>query len=241
MQKKTKRPKRLTKQALERRRRLRGQRQRRFNESKWALYGLVKPDPNQPELGTRKFEKLREAWYAKVAASEQAKIDAATTEKAKAKALASKFTDIEWAGNPESPHIRMPASRGRKLAPGKQLYYALGRNFLTHFRFKSLMEKTAWSMHIDGLSYRKIYKHLKTNYKLTKSIYWLFYYIKATNEKCKRFNVEHVEGLLNPANQDSFASDALIGDFQLASASDQDGGYGLPVDAGFWESVPKPK
>lgn len=223
--------KRLSKAQLERRRRLIAQRKRRYNEAAWQRNGLVKPDTSTAMLepGSKQFEKLRKAWYAKLAASEASKPDA------------EQFKDIEWADNPDSRHVKAPASRGRKLTPGKQLYYALGRNFLTHFRFRSLQEKTAWAMHIDGKSYRLIHEHLKTHFKLRKSIYWLFYYVKATAAKCKRFNTEHAEGLLNAGNQDSFADDVLIGDFRLQSANNEDADYGMPVDSGYWESVPKPK
>ncbi len=226
--------------ALERRRRLLGQRKRRANEAKWQLNGLVKPDPAQPKVGTKAFEKLRKQWYGKLAASEQAKVDATKSDAARKRAEAAKFTDIEWADNPDSRHVKLPASRGRKLVPGKQLYYALARNYLTHHNFKYPMERVAWKMHSDGLSYRKIHDYLVANHGLTKSIYWLFYYVKKTAAKCKKFNSTHAEGLLNPANQDSFASDVLIGDFRLQSADDQDSDYGMPIDTGFWENVPKP-
>lgn len=234
------RPKKLSRRALERRRRLIAQRKRRATEAKWAANGLVKPDASQPKPGTRAFENLRQQWYAKLAAAEQAKVDRHKTKSGKARAEASKFTDIEWAENPDSRHIKMPASRGRKLTPGKQLYYALGRNFLTHFKFKSAQEKVAWSMHIEGKSYREILEHLKAHFGLKKSVYWIYYYVQKTGKKCKKFNSEHAEGLLNPANQDSFATDALLGDFRLQTAEPADD-YGMPMDSGYWESVPKPR
>lgn len=203
---------------------------RRAIELKYIENGLIKPDSSQPKPGTKAFERLRKQWYGKLAASEAKKPES------------KRFVDIEWADNPDSRHVKMPASRGRKLIPGKQLYYAMGRNYLTHHKFKTGMERCAWRMHIDGLSYRSIHNHLKANYGLTKSIYWLFYYVKSTAAKCKKFNTKHAEGLLNQANADAYASDTLIGDFQLGSAIDHDtDDYGIPIDPGFWESVPKPK
>lgn len=229
------------KQALKLRNYRRGQKKRHQTAAKYAANGLIKPEAGTPKLGSRAFEKLRREWYAKLATIEQAKVDRCKTKSGKERAEANRFTDIEWSENPDSRHVKMPASRGRKLTPGKQLYYAMGRNFLTHWRFATVMERTAWTLHIDGKSYREIHNHLKANHKLKKSIYWTYYFVQQTAAKCKKFNNEHAEGLLNPANQDSFATDALIGDFRLQNLDQSDADYGMPVDTGYWESVPKPK
>lgn len=219
----------MPKKSLHAKKLARARRRREAELNAYQANGLVKPDLNAPEPGTKAFNDLRKQWYAKLAQSEANK------------PAQERFKDIEWAEDPNSRHIRLPASRGRKLTPGKQLYYAMGRNFATHGKFKTLMESTAWNMHIEGQSYRKILAHLGRKHRLRKSLYWLFYYIEDLAKRCKQFNTEHAEGLLNPANQDSFASDVLIGDFRLQTADNKDNEYGIPVDAGFWESVPKPK
>ncbi len=206
-------------------------------ESLYITNGLAKPVPT---MSAKAYNKLRKQWYAKLAQAEQAKVDKAPNPKARAKAEASKFTDIEWAENPDSRHVKKPASRGRQLTPGKQLYYAMGRNYLTHNHFKNRQDKVAWSMHVDGKSYREILERLQADFGYNKSVYTLFYYVQSIAKRCKKFNTAHPEGLLNAANQDSFASDALLADFNLHTASNQDGEeYGLQVDAGYWESVPR--
>lgn len=207
--------------SLTKRRRRASQKLRRAKEALWQANNLVKPDPLAPKVGSRAFIKLQKEWYAK--------------------AQQTGFSDIEWADNPDSRHIKLPSSQGRKLIPGKQLYYAMARNFLTHFEFESKQEKAAWALHADGKSYRKIHNMLLKDYGLRKSIYWTFYYVKKTAAKCRKFNNEHPEGLLNPASQDSFASDALLRDFNLDGAHDQDSEYGIQIDQGFWENVPKSK
>ncbi len=218
-----------------------GQKKRWATERAWVDNGLVKPDVKAPAIGTPAFERLRKQWYVKLAKSEQEKINKIRGKAKREAAEANKFVDLEWAENPDSAHIKLPASRGRMLTPGKQLYYAMGRNFLTHFKFRSAMEKEAWAMHINGKGFRKIHKHLKATYGLKKSLYWVFYFVKKTAAKCKKFNTSHKEGLLNAANADSYASDVLISDFMLQSADNLDEDYGMQVDRGFWESVPKPK
>lgn len=190
---------------------------RKANETKFAANGLVKP---QKALGAKGFQDLQKQWYAKAAKAG--------------------FQDIEWAEDPNSPYLKSPASQARKLVPEKQLYYAMARNYLTHHKFKSRMHKVAWTMHTDGVSYRKILKHLKANFNYNKSIPTIFYFIKQIAAKCKKFNSEHREGLFNQANTDVYASDVLISDFGLTSVGPE-GAYDLPIDAGYWESVPRLK
>ncbi len=220
--------KKLSKQQLETRRRRMAQKKRRYAEAAWERNGLVRPDEKAPKPGTKAFAKLQREWYAKLHAAESKKPED------------KRYVDIEWAGNPDSPHIKQPSSRGRKLSPGKQLYYAMARNFLTHFRFKSMQEKVAWSMHTEGKSYRQILEVMKRDFGVNKSIYWIYHYVRATARKCKKFNSEHAEGLLT-GNSDGFADDALIGNFRLEESYSDGEDYGMQLDKGFWESVPKPK
>ncbi len=193
-----------------------------------------------PKEGTRAFKALQTAWYKKLAKSEADKVARAPAGKLKEAAEAAQFIDLEWQGNPESPYIRRPASRARKLTPGKQLYFAMARNFLTHFRFRHMWQKTAWTLHTDGASYRQIHEALKKQHNCTKSIFWVFYSVKELSEKCRAWNNEHADGLLNNAGA-SFADDALLADPRLDECYSDASEYGMPIDAGFWQSVPRPK
>jgi hypothetical protein len=202
---------------------------RRQREAAWLTHPEhLRPGAKPaPKPGSRAYKKLQQDWYNKLAKAELKKPED------------QRWTDIEWAENPNSPHIKKPSSRSRVLTPGKQLYYALARNFLTHFRFRHLQEKEAWSMHTDGKSYREIQTMLSTKYGIKKSIWWIYYYVQSTAKKCQEFNTNHREGLLNAANSDGFATDALLVDFSMEQVTDSEFAYDLPMDAGYWESVPK--
>jgi len=209
-----------SKNDLETMRRKRAQRARRDKEKLWQKNGHVRPG-TQPTAkpGTKAFQKLQKEWYGKLAKEG--------------------FEDIEWAGNPDSPHIKQPSSRGRKLTPGKQLYFAMARNYLTHFRFRHKQEKVAWAMHTDGASYRQILDVLKRDFGIDKSIYWIYYFVQDIANKCRTWNTENSEGLLNAANSDGFADDALLADLRLEECYSDGADYELPIDAGYWQSVPK--
>ncbi len=214
----------LTKAQLERRRRLKAQRARRAREGeyrqKMAANGLVEPTPH---MTRRQKDQLQREWYKRLAADEAEKAERAEANGREYDA----FTDIEWLENPNSPHIARPASRGRKYDATKMIYFACARNYLTHKRFETKMQRYAWSLHTEGESYRSILEALKAKYKISKSIYWMFYYIQDCATKCLKWNQTHPEGMLNPANQDSFAGDALISN------------WSLQLDEGYWESVKK--
>lgn len=191
----------LTKKELETRRRKSAQRRRRREEAKWQLNGLEKPIDPKLAIGTKGFHKLQQEWYAKL--------------------VAKGHQDIEWATNPNSDFLVNPASKGRAYSPGKQLYFAMARNFLTHFRFTSRIEKRAWTMHTEGEPYRDILTALKREFGVKKSIYWLYYYVVDTKEKCFKWNKNNPEGLFYG---------------QMDDGSE----YGMQLDAGFWENIPKP-
>lgn len=174
--------------------------------------GLVQP-PIEP-MTRKQVNELQQKWYAKLAAEEAKKDPEDPT----------KFVDIEYLPNPESPHMAKPSSRGRRYDNTKQIYYALARNFLTHFRFRHKQQKVAWQMHTEGKSYRKILNELKKQFKCDKSVYWVFYYVQDLQKKCLEWNKTSPEGMLNPANYDSFADDALLGN------------WSLQLDMGYWQT-----
>lgn len=201
---------------------------RRATEAAWRSHPAhVLPGAKPaPKVNSAAFRKLQREWYGKLAKAELKKPEE------------ERFTDIEWASNPDSPHIKQPSSRGRKLTPGKQLYFAMARNYLTHFRFRHRQEKVAWSMHTEGKSYREILEVLKQEFGIDKSIYWIFYYVKDIAAKCKQWNSENPEGLNNNAGT-TFADDALLADPHMDECYSDSAEYGIPLDAGFWQSVPK--
>lgn len=168
-----------------------------------AKNGLVQPATLK--IGSKQFEKLQAEWYRRAADFN------GTTDTGDA------IGDIEWATNPNSPYLQRSGGKARMLTPGKQLYYALCRNYLTHGGLKG-RKKFAWQHHTDGLSYRKILGLMQRKYGIKRSVYWVFYFVEAIKEKMLAWNRTHPEGMLNPANQDSFAEDALLGDFGLAIA-----------------------
>ncbi len=175
------------------------------------------------KVHSKEFAALQQLWYSKLAKD--------------SKHTDGPFKDIEWQTNPDSPHIKKPSSRARKLIPGKALYYALARNFSTHGKFKTPTAKKAWDMHSEGISYRRVLKQIKKSpWKYKKSLYALFYFIDDIREQCMRFNKEEPEGLC--FGEDSFADDSLIADFRLDTAVDADTeAYDLPMDSGHWQNI----
>lgn len=170
--------------------------------------GLVRPDAfAKLDTESEAFVELRKQWYAKVAKAESLKEPE------------EQWKDIEWAENPESPHIKKPASRGRNLVAGKELYYRLARNYLEHNTEWEKWELPAWRRHADGMPYRDILRYLRGYAKCKKSIYWLFYFIADIRAKCFKWNKEHPEGLYY--QQPELNIEELTGESML--------------DKGFWE------
>lgn len=163
--------------------------------------------PTNIRVGTPEYQALQDKWYSRVSEAEAKKPED------------ERFKDIEWQENPNSPFLKQSGAKPRLLTPGKQLYYALCRNYLTHAR-RALcgMDRRAWELHADGLAYRKILKTLRREYRLKKSIYWIYYYVKGIEARMYQWNRVHAEGMLNPASTDGFADDALISDFGLSIA-----------------------
>lgn len=155
-----------------------------LRQRKMRKLGLVEPDKHAKlKPDSKQFQALRKKWYAKLAKAESRKPED------------KQWKDIEWADDPESPHIKKPASRGRQFVQGKELYYSLARNFLTHNKQWKRWEETAWRMHTEGISYRNIVLHLHKHTKCKKSVYWLFYFLAETRKRCYDFNKNDPEGL----------------------------------------------
>jgi len=216
-------PKKLTKsqkQAIETENRQKAQQARRQRDRAYKTNVAPNYDPNAPKIGTPAFERLRKKWYKRLAKANKGLDE--TDE--------NYFNDIEYAGNPDSDYLKQPAARARPYTQGKQLYFALARNYITHARFDTKRERAAWEMHAEGATYREILNMLKRQYGVRKSIYWVFYFVQSIAEKCLKWNQTHREGMLNPANQDVFASDVLIADFGLNSVDSE---YGMKFDDSF--------
>jgi len=169
--------------------------------------GLHKP----ANLSKKQLHALQKQWYKKLATE-------------------TDFVDIETVDKdkPDMATLTSPNSRAKRWHPERQLYFALARNFATHGTFKRYEQylKLAWAMHAEGASYREILTVLRQKYRYKKSVYTLFYELEAVAKRCIEWNKTSPEGMLNSANYDSWADDALIGN------------WGLRLDEGFWESVP---
>lgn len=204
-----------------------------FKTQKQQVTELIQAEHQSPrrKVGQEKIIKVHSKEFAALQAKWYAKLAADTSHPD------GNFKDIEWQTNPDSPHLKKPSSRARKLVPGKQLYYALARNFATHGTFKTPTAKKAWDMHSEGISYRRILKAVKKSpWKYKKSLYAFYYFIEAIRQQCMRFNTDHPEGLFY--GQDSFADDSLLMDFTLETAIDADtDAYDLPMDAGHWQNI----
>lgn len=140
-----------------------------------------------------KYAQMQKEWYAKLASEG--------------------FQDIEdpkRAEEASTQSLKRPATKARHSMGGKEAYYALCRNFLTHNNKWFKWEKPAFAAHCEGISYRNIVTLLNKHHKCNKSIYWLYYFMAKTIKRMHKFNREHPEGLLNPANADSWTDDVLL-------------------------------
>ncbi len=170
-----------------------------------AKNGLVAPAAsNLLKPSSTAFRNLQAEWYSKVAAAEAKKLPE------------DAWNDIEWQPDPNSPHLKRAASKARRLTPGKEFYYAMCRNYLTHGGLKG-QQLLAWSLHTDGLSFRRILKQHRKKYRHQRSIYWMFYFIDKIKKRMYQWNSTSPEGLRDDG-RDGFASDVLLKDFGLAIA-----------------------
>ncbi len=160
----------------------------------------------------------------------------ATQKKLYTKLKKGGFNDLEWTDHntgrgQNTDYLKQSASMARLWRPEKAQFFRLLRNYATHGQFKTKRDKAAVELLAEGISFRRILKHLKSYYKYSKSLYTLFYELQDLLKDCHVFNVSHPEGLLNLANADSWADDALLSDL-----SGRGEAYlGLPLDAGWFD------
>ena len=161
-----------------------------------------------------------------------------------AKLRKSGFEDIEWLDRrtgkgQNSDILRKAAIRQRMWRPEKAHYYRLLRNYVTHAKFKTKRDKFIMELLAEATSFRRTLKaYIRyTNYRYDKSLYTFFYKCQVLLTEALLWNKIYPEGMLNPANQDSWATDVLLADMGLDSAIGQDGEayLGLAMDHG-WAS-----
>lgn len=138
-----------------------------------------------PDLGTssKEFAKLQKQWYAKLAKSG--------------------FEDIEWVNHNtgtghDSGYLKGSLLSGKAYHPGRELYYQLALNYLTHcsgLKHRPY-HRFIWQLHANGATYDEILQQLKKHKKPIVSKYTLYYQIKELAKLCYKWNAKHPEGLL---------------------------------------------
>jgi hypothetical protein len=182
---------------------------------KKALKAAGLPVPSGTKLGTPEFVKLQAEWYGKL--------------------KAEGFEDIEWMDKKtglgqNSDYLKGSLAKGKTWAPERAQFFRLLQNYVTHYHFNERkLDRFIMSRLNDGWTYRAIHVAAKKKYKLRKSLYWVFYRVKELVVHMVQWNREHKHGLLNPANADSWATDALLADFGKFEAPN-----GLKLDPGWW-------
>ena len=156
------------------------------------------PMPAKLELGKKSFAQLQAEWYDKL---EQ-----------------SGHNDIEWydehtGKGQSSPYLKhTPTHSFAKRAPALFEYYRLCRAFLMHASWRGsgfLGDKVLWELHSEGVTYRKIRKHLNATFGTTYSLKHVFNRVNALKAKMVEWNRIHPDGLLS--NQDDlYVDDVLI-------------------------------
>ncbi len=190
---------------------------RRQKVGKKALKKAGLPLPATCKIGSPEFTKLQAKWYAK---------------------LKPDFDDIEWTDSrtgkgQNSDYLRGSLAKGKPWSPERAQFYRLLQNYVTHYQFKARrLDRFIMTRLNDGWTYRAIHVAAKKKYKLRRSLYWVFYHIKELVTDMVKWNREHKQGLLNPANADSWATDALLADF--GQPHEHEAPNGLKLDAGWW-------
>lgn len=185
---------------------------------KRALKAAGLPQPGALAVNSKAYKALQDIWYAKLAASG--------------------FDDLEWTkgepGNSQnSDYLKGSAARGRTWAPERAQFYRLLQNYLTHYQFANMQDRYVLHALNDGITYRAILAACKKRYKLKRSLYWFYYYVQDLVAKMVAWNSTHKEGLLNPANSDRWADDALLSDLR-GTAGVLEAPNGLKLDQGWW-------
>lgn len=151
------------------------------------------------------------------------------------------FNDLERSTKPDgttslnAEYLKGSAIRGKAWCPESAQFYRLLQNYLTHHEFKrgEKMHKRMLTMLNDGHDYRAILKKCNQIYRIDRSLYWLYYYVQDLVAGMVAWNGTHAEGMLNPANQDSWANDALLSDLS-GQAGIMEAPNGLKLDQGWW-------
>lgn len=171
-----------------------------------------------PPAGTKaQFIKQQNDWYAKLAADG--------------------FKDLEWIDRStglgqNSDHLKGSVLRSRAWRPEKAQFYRLLRNYATHVPQRFKVDQDIINLLSEGMSYRRILKYINLHRRYRKSLFTLFYRIQGMLEDCIAWNKSSAEGMLNPANQDSWATDVLLADMGLEM---QGGELGLPLDYSWFD------
>ena len=138
----------------------------------------------QPNIGTKQdFARLQRQWYAKLAEDG--------------------FEDLEWVNHKtgtghDSGFLKGSLISGKAYHPGRDLYFQLAANYLTHCRNlrNRPYHRYIWKLHTEGLTYDEIELKAKKRYKNATSKYTLYYEIKRLAQLCYRWNATNPEGLL---------------------------------------------
>jgi hypothetical protein len=161
--------------------------------SKRALQGIKKAGLPEPDQGLSKaqFAKLQKQWYA---------------------TLADKgFEDIEWVNHStgtghDSGFLKGSLISGKAYHPGRDLYYQLAMNYLTHcqgYIKRSAYDRFIWRLHTEGATYEEIVAQVKKKFKRAPSVYTLYYSIKKIAKLCYKWNATAEEGLLKKREEDA--------------------------------------
>lgn len=177
------------------------------------------PPPATIKPGSKAYKALEAKWDAKLAAAG--------------------FEDIETTKRPDgtfgrnNDYLTGSAIRGRVWSPERAQFYRLLQNYLTHYNFKRKIDRWIMNRLNDGGTYREILAECKSRFKLKRSLYWFYYYVQKLVESMLVWNCSSPEGMLNPANADSWATDALLKDLN-GEGSWTEAPNGLKLDQGWW-------
>lgn len=176
------------------------------------------PQPTKVKLDSKAFKALQSKWYDKLEADG--------------------FDDIERSQHGatkglNADYMRGGTFRGRTWSPERAQFYRLLQNYVTHYRPVCKQERFVMLRLNDGWTYRKILAKCKAKYKLKRSLYWFYYYVQDLVAKMVAWNGTSEHGLLNPANADTWATDALLSDLS-GQAGVHEAPNGLKLDQGWW-------
>lgn len=177
------------------------------------------PPPATMKPGSAEYVAAEKEWYGKLEADG--------------------FDDLEYTVRSDgskghnSDYLKGSGIRGRTWSPEKAQFYRLLQNYLTHHAFRDMQKRYVMHSLNDGLTYRQILAGCKQKYGLKRSLYWFYYYVQELVQHMITWNTKHEEGILNPKNQDSWATDALLSDLS-GTAGVIEAPNGLKLDAGWW-------